>query len=111
MGGTDIFFVPARAKNLAAVGKLIDYLAGDEYPVLSEYGIEGYTFRYDNTGLAINIPKNSSTVGLDSDLLTNGFPCLWNNGSILPRHMRIDRAAEMARIVDVGKSLGYPEGF
>jgi ABC-type glycerol-3-phosphate transport system substrate-binding protein len=107
-----VHFVPARAKNLAGVGKLLDYLVTKDYATLTEQGIEGYTFQYDSQNNFQAIPRNSNSIGLDNDLTNARLPALWTNNSILPRFERFDRVSEMSTAIETGRNLGYPQtGF
>lgn len=90
-----------------AIGRLLDYLAGDEYSTLSEFGIEGYTYEVVD-GVKKKLPTNEiSEVQIMSKL-----PALWVNDSILPRVEVTDRAQELITCEEAGYSMGYPEtGF
>lgn len=88
--GTYEYAVTSNADK-AAIGKLLDYLASEEYSVLSEFGIEGYTYEVTEDGKKKKLPANDiSEVQIMSKL-----PALWVNNSILPRVEVTDRAQEL----------------
>jgi ABC-type glycerol-3-phosphate transport system substrate-binding protein len=105
-------FVPSGAKNLSGVGRMLDYIVTMDYAVLTDIGIEGYTFNYDGDGMVKVLGRTSETLGLDGELVMAGIPAPWTNTSILPRFERNDRMGDLVRVIDAGKRLGYPEtGF
>ncbi len=84
--------------NQEAVGRLLDYLTSDEYVLLTEYGIEGYTFEMVD-GKKVRIE--------DSDIsevqLMSVLPALWTNNGILPRRFETeDLKAEVETRVEQG---------
>lgn len=92
-----------------AIGALLDYLYGDEYGTLSEYGIEGYTYDVNEEGKLV---KKTETGGISEVEIMSKLPALWVNGSILPRVETTDRAQELISCADAGKTMGYPDnGF
>jgi hypothetical protein len=82
-----------------------------DYSMLSEFGIENYTFKYRSDGSVERIPVNSATVGVDNNFVIQSLAMLWTDGSILPRFERKQREDDLIAIRDRGKVLGYPEGF
>jgi len=105
-------FVPVGSKNIDKAARIIDYFVSDDYNLLTEYGIEGYTFAYNPDRSIQRLSSASNAVGIDIDLYSRGYPGLWTNaGSIFPRNSRMDRYIEIQQVRDVGKTLGYPEGF
>ena len=105
--GTYEYAVTSNADK-AAIGKLLDYLASEEYSVLSEFGIEGYTYEVTEDGKKKKLPANDiSEVQIMSKL-----PALWVNNSILPRVEVTDRAQELITCEEAGLTMGYPDtGF
>ena len=105
--GTYEFAVTSNADK-EAVGRLLDYLASEEYSVLSEFGIEGYTYEITEDGKKKKLPANDiSEVQIMSKL-----PALWVNNSILPRVEVTDRAQELITCAQAGLTMGYPDtGF
>jgi hypothetical protein len=95
-------FIPARAKNVQGAIKLIDYLVSDEYAILTEFGIEGYTFKYTD-GLIDWIRSNPDNIGVDIECMSSGFPAFWTNISVLPRH----KVQEMTRELIGPRNEGY----
>lgn len=94
-----------------AIGILLDYLASEEYQVLSEYGIEGYTFEKDEKG---NLKKYSegNGSGISEVEIMCKLPALWVNDSILPRVEMVNREQELIVCKEAGYTMGYPEeGF
>lgn len=94
-----------------AIGILLDYLASEEYQVLSEYGIEGYTFEKDENG---NLKKYSegNGSGISEVEIMCKLPALWVNDSILPRVEMVNREQELIICKEAGYTMGYPEeGF
>ncbi|MBO4976487.1 MAG: extracellular solute-binding protein [Lachnospiraceae bacterium] len=88
--------------NKEAVGRLLDYLCSEEFSTLTEYGIEGYSYKVVD-GVKVKITDSEiSEVQLISNL-----PALWTNNAILPRLEIVDRAQELATVVEAGYSVGY----
>ena len=86
------------------IGRLLDYLCSDEYSTLTEYGIEGYSF---------DVVDGVKVKYTDSDIsevqLISNLPALWTNNAILPRLEIVDRAQELATVIDAGYTAGYEE--
>jgi hypothetical protein len=99
-------FIPARAKNVEGAVKLIDYLVSDEYATLTEMGIEGYTFTYNNEGQPEFIPLDNvrNAVGVDGGISTFP-PALWCNISVLPRRKVADIRRDIQSMRDLGRDL------
>jgi hypothetical protein len=95
-------FIPARAKNVEGAIKLLDYLVSDEYAMLTEFGIEGYTFQYTD-GLIDWIRSNPANVGVDVACMSSGYPAFWTNISVLPRR----KVEEMTRELIGPRAEGY----
>lgn len=83
------FFIPAGAKNPAGAVRLMDYQVTPEYALLSERGIEGYTFNYDSSGNLDVLHANPNGLGLDIEIIA-ATNCLLYVDSIMPRHMMTD---------------------
>lgn len=91
-----------------AVAIYLDYIASDEYAILSEFGIEGYSFDYDENGEIVQYT--------DSDIsevqMIVKTPALWVNNGIAPRVQKVDRKQEVDMTKSAGYEMGYPEeGF
>lgn len=90
-----------------AIGILFDYLASEEYSILSEYGIEGYTYEVVD-GVKVKLPANDNS---EVQIISMG-PALWVNDSIFPRYEITDRVQELISCEEGGYTAGYPEtGF
>jgi len=101
------FAFTGECKDLDAAGALLDYLSTEGYALLSEYGIEDYTYTEDGGGNRAKIKTGSDEV-----LIMANLPALWVNNSILPRRELNNRAEELVTIAEAGKDMGYPEnGF
>ena len=92
-------------------GRLFDFLVSDDYRILTEFGLEDYSYTLEGDG--VMSPINDAAEP-DAQQLVSGC-ALWTNGSILPR-FQLSTAQEMAadiqNSVDAGKTMGYPEtGF
>jgi hypothetical protein len=98
-------FIPARAKNIEGAVKIMDYQVTKDYAILSESGIEGYTFRYDSNGYAVEGESNPNNVGLDVELINTGYPAMFTNGGIIPRHMIKDVFEENIALINQGYQL------
>ncbi len=91
-----------------AVAIYLDYIASEEYAILSEYGIEGYSFEYDENGELVQY-SNSDNSEVQMIVKT---PALWVNNGIAPRVQKVDRKQEVNMTKDAGYDMGYPEeGF
>lgn len=88
-----------------AAAALLDYITSDDYYLLTEWGIEGYTFNYDENGKPVKFKGDS----IEQIHWFNRYG-LWALG-IFPRIERVDRAEEIARVIAAGKEYGYPEGY
>lgn len=88
-----------------AAAALLDYLTSDEYYLLTEWGIEGYTFNYDENGQPVKFKGES----IEQIHWFNRYG-LWSLG-IFSRHERVDRDEENNRVMNAGKEQGYPEGY
>jgi hypothetical protein len=97
------FFIPAGAKNPAGAVRIMDYQVTPEYALLSERGIEGYTFNYDSNGNLDVLHSNPNGLGLDIEMIaaTNALLYVAN---ITPRHMMTD----MQYYIPLMQSQGYP---
>jgi hypothetical protein len=105
-----LYSIPRGSKNIEKVTKLIDYFVGDTYPVLNEYGIEGYTFAIEG-GVRKRLAPGSGNVGLDMDLTFAGLPALWSGwAGVFPRRETVNRQDDHFLIDDMAKTLGYPQG-
>ena len=94
-----------------AVGVLLDYLASEDYSVLSEFGIEGYTFEKDENGVMKKFSEGNGS-GISEVEIMSKLPALWVNDGILPRVEMVNREQELITCADAGKTMGYPEeGF
>lgn len=91
-----------------AVAIYLDYIASEEYALLSEFGIEGYSFEYDENGEMIQYSDSE-----DSEVqMIVKTPALWVNNGIAPRVQKVDRKQEVNMTKDAGYDMGYPEeGF
>ena len=109
--GANKYAVTSACENLDAVGRLFDFLVSDDYRILTEFGLEDYSYTLEEDG--VMSPINDAAEP-DAQQLVSGC-ALWTNGSILPR-FQLSTAQEMAadiqNSVDAGKTMGYPEtGF
>lgn len=105
--GSDDFAITKQADK-EAVGKLFDYITSEEYSTLSEYGIEGYTYKVLENGKLSKLPANGVS---DIDIMSS-VPALWVNKAILPRLEINDRVQELISCKDAGLTMGYPKnGF
>jgi hypothetical protein len=95
-------FIPAGAKNPEGVAKVIDFWVTKDYAFLSENGIEGYTYHYDNNGVVIKETPNANNAGLDMELISANLPGLWTNGTLLPRYIMRDNVVEIKSAEAVG---------
>jgi hypothetical protein len=98
-------FIPARARNVEGAIKLIDYLVSDEYAILTELGIEGYTFNYNTDGLPKWVLSSPNNVGVDIECMSSGFPGFWTNISVLPRRKVADIRQDIQNMRDQGYGL------
>jgi hypothetical protein len=98
-------FIPAGAKNAEGAVRIIDYQVSKDYAVLSESGIEGYTFRYDENGNIVKGEPNPANTGLDIELVRGALPSMWTNGSIIPRHVIADTNYEVLSVSAMGYKL------
>jgi ABC-type glycerol-3-phosphate transport system substrate-binding protein len=104
---SSLFFIPSGSKNVANAIKMVDYFTTDDYFILNEYGIEGYTFKYGAGGVPEKLPRSDSMVGNDYDI----FPALWTANSIFPRFQNGDTGAEQLTLRVMASEMGYPDGF
>jgi ABC-type glycerol-3-phosphate transport system substrate-binding protein len=97
------FFIPAGAKNPAGAVRIMDFQVTPEYALLSERGIEGYTFNYDSNGNLDVLHSNPNGLGLDIEMIaaTTSLLYVYN---IIPRHMMTD----MQYYIPLMRSQGYP---
>lgn len=94
-----------------AIGALLDYLASEDYSVLSEFGIEGYTFEKDSDGTMKKFAAGNGSGNSEVEIMSK-LPALWVNDSILPRSEMVNRVQELVTCEEAGKTMGYPEtGF
>jgi hypothetical protein len=96
-------FIPAGAKNVEGAAKLLDYLVSEEFSILTEFGIENYTFKYNSNGEAEWLQSNPNNVGYDVELMSSTYPALWTNISALPRR----KVEDMVRELAAPRSMGY----
>ena len=81
----------------------LDYIASEEYALLSEFGIEGFSFEYDENGEMVQYSDSE-----DSEVqMIVKTPALWVNNGIAPRVQKVDRKQE----VDMTKGAGYDIGL
>jgi ABC-type glycerol-3-phosphate transport system substrate-binding protein len=101
-----LYFIPSGSKNVEKAVKMVDYFSTDEYYILSEYGIEGYTFKYDANGVQERLPTSSFIAG---DNLGGGA-ALWTD-NIFPRFQKGDIGIEQSTLRLMADEMGYPDGF
>ena len=91
-----------------AVAIYLDYIASEEYALLSEFGIEGFSFEYDENGEMVQYSDSE-----DSEVqMIVKTPALWVNNGIAPRVQKVDRKQEVDMTKGAGYDMGYPEeGF
>ena len=77
-----------------AIGALLDYLASEDYSVLSEFGIEGYTFEKDSDGTMKKFAAGNGSGNSEVEIMSK-LPALWVNDSILPRSEMVNRVQEL----------------
>lgn len=109
--GGNKYAVTSACEDLDAVGRLFDFLVSDDYRILTEYGLEDYSYTLGEDG-SYNAIKDAE----ESDAQQLAAGCaLWTNASILPRFelkSAQDWATELQGYQDAGKTMGYPEtGF
>jgi ABC-type glycerol-3-phosphate transport system substrate-binding protein len=104
---SSLFFIPSGSKNVEKAVKMIDYFVTDDYFILNEYGIEGYTFKYGADGIPEKLPNSSSMIGNDYDI----FPALWTANTVFPRFQKGDSGTEMVTLRVMASEMGYPDGF
>jgi hypothetical protein len=91
----------------------MDYLFTKEYRDMNEYGITGYTYDVDASGVIKRINVNSSNVGVDQQLYWQTLPALYSGWQgIFPRMRNYDIVpGKKNEMVGLGQSLGYPNGY
>lgn len=107
--GAGKFAVTNVCEDLDAVGRLFDFLVSDEYRILTEFGLEDYSYTVGEDG-TLNAIKDAE----ESDAQQLATDCaLWTD--CLPRFelkTAQDWATELQGYQDAGKTMGYPEtGF
>jgi hypothetical protein len=91
--------------------KVLDFMLSPEYPVLSELGIEGYTFTVDSTGARQRIVPNTDNVGLDQNLGAASQASLYTGyAGVFTRLQDYDWWPEFDSLDTVAKGRGYPGG-
>lgn len=109
--GGNKYAVTSACENLDAVGRLFDFLVSEDYRVLTEFGVEDYSYTLSDDGSMVAINDSEES---DAQQLAAGC-ALWTNASILPRFelkTAQDWQNEMQAAVDAGFTMGYPEtGF
>lgn len=94
-----------------AIGALLDYLASEEYSILSEFGIEGYTYEVDEDGEMKKFAAGNGSGNSEVEIMSK-LPALWVNDGILPRVEQVNREQELITVEEAGYTMGYPEeGF
>lgn len=101
---TNYDFAITSQADKEAIGILFDYLASEEYSVLTEFGIEGYT--YDVVD-GVKVKKTDSDIS-EVQIMSMGF-AMWTADSILPRYEIVDRVQELATCEEMGYSVGRTE--
>jgi hypothetical protein len=110
--GSGMYCIPAKSKNIEKVVKMIDYFETDAYPVLGEWGIEGYTFTVGADGLRTRLEPNARNIGVDMNVTYIATPTPFAGWqTIFPRYMKGDEKEKLPNVIEVGKSMGYPEGY
>lgn len=109
--GGNKYAVTSACEDLDAAGRLLDFLVSDDYRILTEFGVEDYSYTVNDDGSLAAIQSSEQ-----SDIQVMYDSCaLWTNASILPRFelkTAQDWQNEMQANMDAGKSMGYPEtGF
>jgi putative aldouronate transport system substrate-binding protein len=111
--GSGMYAVPAKSKNVQKVAQFIDYLFTKEYRDMNEYGLPGYTYNVDSSGVVKRINTNSDNVGVDQPLYWQTLPALYSGWQgIFPRMRNYDIVpGKKNEMVGLGQSLGYPNGY
>lgn len=101
---TNYDFAITSQADKEAIGILFDYLASEEYSVLTEFGIEGYT--YDVVD-GVKVKRTDSDIS-EVQIMSMGF-AMWTADSILPRYEIVDRVQELETCEEMGYSVGREE--
>ncbi len=85
--------------NKEAIGRLLDYLTSDEYVILTDNGIEGWTYEVVDG----KIQEFGAEAGNnDAILVSGGDTGLWAKNSIFPRFEITDRDQELVNLANNG---------
>lgn len=109
--GGNKYAITSECTDLDAAGRLLDFLVSEDYRILTEFGVEDYSYTVNEDGSLASVKGSDQT---DVQVVDMG-PALWTNSSILPRFelkSAQDWQNEMQAAVEAGKTMGYPEtGF
>ncbi|MDR0670058.1 MAG: extracellular solute-binding protein [Treponema sp.] len=109
--GSGLYSIPSGSKNVDKMVKVLDFMLSPEYPVLSEMGIEGYTFTVSPDGSRQRLRPNADNVGLDQDLGAASQASLYTGwGGVFTRLQDYDWMPEFNSVDNVAKELGYAGG-
>jgi hypothetical protein len=97
------FFIPSGARNPAGAVRMMDYQVTPEFALLSERGIEGYTFNYDSNGNLDVLTSNPAGLGVDIEIIA-ATNVMLGVALIIPRHMMTD----MQYYIPLMENQGYP---
>jgi hypothetical protein len=111
--GSSMWAVPSGSKNIEKVVALIDYLVSDEYRLLIEHGVEGYSFRYAPDGSVDPItPDSKNSLGIPGDTMFPGMMGVTNGwAAILPNSRQVDFVNGYPTLGPLAKEMGYADGF
>lgn len=99
-------FAVTKNADKEVMGRFFDYLSSDEYALLAEYGIEGYSYEVkDGKIIRMNLDDSAN----EELQIVSRYPNIFVNNAILPRYEMADRDGELINCVESGFSAGYPE--
>lgn len=99
-------FAVTKNADPEVIGRLLDYLSTEEYRILADYGIEGYSYQIeDGKILRMTVGEDAS----DELQIVSRYPALFVNNGIFPRIEIMDRETEIENNIATGYSMGYPE--
>lgn len=103
------YAITSNCKNPEAAAAVIDYLYTMDYAMLTEMGLEGYTYYIGEDGIAYNLPD--SELETDDQKLVKLHGNLWCKNAVLPAYINRSMDMEIENCIAVGKQYGHENGW
>ncbi len=101
------YAVTNECEHPEAIAKLLDYMCTPEYVQLTEHGVEGVNFEFNDDGDYQQLSGDD----IDNSIMSLMYGALWSS-NVLPRmDLNKDMSTELKAGIQLGKDAGLPDGY